>query len=258
LCLREQLELEIEDKIQQIYALEHTLHAQEQIVNTMRSEMDQLQSSMEHATKSRRDEVDDMEQQVMSVEAKALKQEREIVALKIQLEEQKLEHKADVVKLKDALVKAMEQESPLKKSICDLQNNDRMLEVRERLEQLKARNTDLQEENLNLGGRLERAAIKISAFELEKKQAEEIEEENVKLRQQLNEYEKLLCKTTKAARPAQLRSQSSQQLSRPFMPEKETGVTKSKQNNNNSKKFGIFKRKWIAGPIFDTQKTDLS
>merc|ERR1719343_1758071 len=143
-----------------------------------------------------------MQQEVMQVEGKAMKQEREIVALKMQLEERKLEHKADVVKLKDALAKAIEQDSPLKQTISELQNNDRMLEVRERLEQLKARNTDLQEENLSLGGRLERAAIQINAFEIEKQQAEEIEQENNELRNQLKEYEQLLSKTTKSTRSA--------------------------------------------------------
>ena len=111
-----------------------------------------------------------MQQEVMQVEAKAMKQEREIVTLKMQLQERKLEHKADIAKLKDALSKAMDQDSPLKKTISDLKNNDRMLEVRERLEQLKAKNTALQEENLKLGGRLERAAIQISASEVVKQQ----------------------------------------------------------------------------------------
>jgi len=250
--LRKDLEIDMQSKDQQVFALEHTLHAQEQIVDTMRSEMDQLQSGMEHTTKSRRDEVEEMQQEVMQVEAKALKQEREIVALKMQLEERKLEHKADVVQLKDALVKAMEQDqdSPLKQTICDLQNNDRMLEVRERLEQLKARNTDLQEENLNLGGRLERAAIQISSFEVEKQQAEEIEEENIKLRQQLKEYELLLSKsTTKAAR-----SVSSQQLSKVVVPEKESNRIRPKDRKK--KKFSLFKRKSIDGSISETKEED--
>merc|ERR1712194_607583 len=244
--LKHQFELELEAKRQQIFALEHTLHAQEQIVDTMRSEMDQIQSGMEHATKARRNEVEEMQQEVMHVEGKAMKQEREIVALKMQLEERKLEHKADVVKLKDALAKAMEQDSPLKQTISDLQNNDRMLEVRERLEQLKARNTDLQEENLNLGGRLERAAIQINAFEIEKHQAEEIEEENTKLRQRLKEYEQLLSRSTKAARAVPL-----QQSSKTTILEKESNIrTKDKKK----KKFSLFKRRSIDESIPETEE----
>jgi chromosome segregation ATPase len=235
ICLRDELELEMQAKDQQIFALEHTLHAQEQIVDTMRSEMDQIQSGMEHATKARRHEVEEMQQEVMQVEGKAMKQEREIVALKMQLEERKLEHKADVVKLKDALAKAIEQDSPLKQTISELQNNDRMLEVRERLEQLKARNTDLQEENLNLGGRLERAAIQISAFEVEKERAEEIEGENMKLRNQLTEYEQILSRTTKPAKNTSFNHTS--KIGQP-----EIDVMK-KAREKKKKKFGLFKRR---------------
>ncbi len=238
-ALREQFQLEMQAKNQQIYALEHTLHAQEQIVDTMRSEMDQIQSGMEHATRARRNEVEEMQQEVMQVEGKAMKQEREIVALKMQLEERKLEHKADVVKLKDALAKAMEQDSPLKQTISDLQNNDRMLEVRERLEQLKARNTNLQEENLNLGGRLERAAIQIKAFQVEKQQAEEIEEENMKLRNQLKEYEQLLTKSSKSFRKASKATGTS--------PSNSDEMAKGKDKKK--KKFGLFKRKGVEESI---------
>merc|ERR1712238_385590 len=169
----------------------------------------------EHATKSRRGEVEEMQQEVMHGEAKAMKQEREIVALKMQLEEKKLEHKADVVKLKDALAKAMEQDSPLKKTISDLQNNDRMLEVRERLEQLKARNTDLQEENVNQ-------------------------------RQQLKEYEQLLSRSTKAARAVPL-----QQSSKTTIPEKESNI---KTKDKKKKKFSLFKRRSIDESIPETEE----
>lgn len=235
--LREHFEFEMQAKNQQIYALEHTLHAQEQIVETMRSEMDQIQTGMEHATRARRNEVEEMQQEVMQVEGKAMKQEREIVALKMQLEERKLEHKADVVKLKDALAKAMEHDSPLKQTISDLQNNDRMLEVRERLETLKARNTNLQEENLNLGGRLERAAIQIKAFQVEKQQAEEIEEENMKLRNQLKEYEQLLSKSSKAFRKA------------PSPKASTISVSSAEGKDKKKKKFGLFKKRNVNESI---------
>merc|ERR1711957_773660 len=132
--------------------------------------------------------------------------------------------------------KAMELDSPLKKSISELQSSDRMLEVRERLEQLKARNTDLQEENLTLGGRLERAAIQIQTFDVEKQQAEEIDEENAKLRQQLKEYEQLLSRSTKSASTKSSRSGSSQQspTSETVIPEKESSI---KSKDKKKKKF---------------------
>jgi len=123
-----------------------------------------------------------------------------------------------------------------------------MLEVRERLEQLKARNTDLQEENLNLGGRLERAAIQISAFKVEKQQAEEIEDENVKLRHQLKEYEQLLSNSTKAARSA-----PSQQSSKTVVSDKENRV---RLKDKKKKKFGLFKRKSTDESIPETKEED--
>jgi chromosome segregation ATPase len=241
--LRDQFEFEMQAKDQAIFALEHTLHAQEQIVETMRSEMDQIQGGMEHATQARRNEVDEMQQEMMQVEGKAMKQEREIVSLKMQLEERKLEHKADVVKLKDALAKAMEQDSPFQQTISDLQNNDRMLEVRERLEQLKARNTNLQEDNLNLGGRLERAAIQISAFEVEKQQAEEIEDENMKLRKQLKEYEQLLSRPSKSSRKVSL-------------PQTSNMSSSEQAKGKKKKKFGIFKKRSVDESISEGKEEE--
>jgi chromosome segregation ATPase len=240
--MQEQYELELQAKDQQIYALEQTLHAQEQIVDSMRAEMDQLQSGMEHATKSRRGEVEEMQQEVMQVEARAMRQEREIVQLKILLDENKLQHKAEVVQLKEALAAATD-DSPLKKTLSDLQNNDRMLEVRERLEQLKARNTALQEENLKLGGRLERAAIQINAFELEKKHAAEIEEENGKIRQQLKQYEQLLSQTaSKRGIPPSTQENTS--------GDGDINTPKLKGEKQKKKaKFGLFKRRNIDEAI---------
>jgi predicted nuclease with TOPRIM domain len=92
------------------------------------------------------------------------------------------------------VIVTMEKESPLAKTVAELQNDDRMLEVRERLEQLKARNTTLQEENLKLGGRLERAVIEIQSFEVEKEHAEEMESENTTLRRQMKELETILSR----------------------------------------------------------------
>jgi hypothetical protein len=245
--LREHFELELQAKDQQIFALEHTLHAQEQIVDSMRAEMDQLQSGMEHATKSRRGEVEEMQQEVMNVEARAMKQEREIVALKMQVEESKLAHKAEALKLKEALVVAMEQGSPLTKTLSDLHESDRMLEVRERLEQLKARNMALQEENLKLGGRLERAAIQINAFELEQQHAEEVEDENKKLRHQLREYEQLLTNSSKRASSVQSPTNS-------IWSDKEQVLGKTKDKKK--KKFGLFKRRNIDEVITEEKEEE--
>jgi chromosome segregation ATPase len=189
--LREQLEVELQAKNQQIYALEHTLHAQEQLVENMRMEMDQLQGGMESATEKRRGDVEELQQEVIEIETRAMKQEREIMTLKMRVEEGKLDHKAEVVRLKDTIVQ-LEQESPLAKTVAELQNDDRMLEVRERLEQLKMKNSSLQEENLKLGGRLERAIIEIRSFEAEKEHADALEKDVARLQRTVKKLEEIL------------------------------------------------------------------
>jgi hypothetical protein len=199
---------ELQLKHKHVYALEHTLHAQEKTVDSMRAEMDQLQSSMTEATNSRRAEVEELEQEVMATITKSTKQEREVIELKMLLEESKLEHNAEATKLKEFIAE-MEKESPLAKAMVNLQNDQRMLMVRERLEQLKMRNEELQEQNLKLGGRLERAIIKIQSFDAEKKNAEDVERECVSLRKQVNELERILKRLQLSPKSVQARSPGS-------------------------------------------------
>lgn len=237
--LREQFDVELDAKNQQIYALEHTLHAQEQIVQSMRAEMDQLQSGMERATEKRRGEVEDLQQELMQLEGRALKQERDITALKMELEESKLEHKSEVVQLKEALATA-EKESPLTKTMASLQNDDRMLQVKERLEQLKARNTALQEENLKLGGRLERKVIEVKSLEFEKSRAEELEHENHSLRRQVQELGSIL----ESARP---KSRSSSSKKQPAPKAQAPATASTAPDNKSSTEKPVKSKKGLKG-----------
>jgi hypothetical protein len=149
---------------------------------------------MADATCSRRGEVEDLQQEVMEVESRAMKQEREIVSLKLQLEESKLHHRREVLKLQEEIA-TLQSESPLVKTVKELYNNDQMLEVRERLEQLKMRNTALQEENLKLGRALERAIIKINSFEADKTRTLLMVRECASLRSELYELESTLARS---------------------------------------------------------------
>ena len=237
--LREQLQGELQSKNQQIYALEHTVHAQEQLVENMRAEMDQLQSGMEHATETRRGEVEEMQQEVMAIEGRAMKQEREIIALKMQLEEKKLEHKEEVFKLKET-IKTME-ESPLAKTMAGLQNDDRMLEARQRLEQLKWRNTQLQEENLKLGGRLERAVIEIKSMDAERAHAAELEKETLGLRQQVKVLEGLLANASRP--PSRQEPPAPPAPVRTIVDKENKKDKKPKKNQSSGGGFRLFKRK---------------
>jgi hypothetical protein len=222
----------------------------------MRAEMDQLQSGMGHATEKRRGEVEDLQQEVMQVQSRAKKQEREIMALKMQLEESKLEHKAEAVRLKDVIAK-MDTESPLAKTVAELQNDDRMLEVRERLEQLKMRNTSLQEENLKLGGRLERTIIEIKSFELEKQHAEEMEKENDSLRRQVKELETIL---TRGRRPPASPARTSVDKENPVKTKDKSSKAARQHGSKTNGIRGLFKKKRYDIPsdeIIKEEKEDV-
>jgi hypothetical protein len=128
--------------------------------------------------------------------------EDDIAALQLKMRTMELEHVAEISKFKDALIMSVTDLGKIdifrSMTISNLHYNDLILEGRQRLEQLKARLVVLQEENLNLAGRLERAMIQISTFDAERRLAEEVEEENKKLRKQLREYERIMsmaCRT---------------------------------------------------------------
>jgi chromosome segregation ATPase len=190
--LQEQFGVELSAKNQQIYALEQTLHAQEQLLFNMRQEMDQLQNGMEFATEKRRNDSDDLQQEVLYMESKAMRQEREIGNLKMHLEETKLQHRAEISKFKDQILR--EQQEPSQND----RNEDEMFQ--ERLERLKQRNVTLQENNMRLGGRLERATTEIQSLNTERQLTSELEFENKNLRQQVQELK--TSKPPKAPSPS--------------------------------------------------------
>jgi regulator of replication initiation timing len=150
--------------------------------------MDHLQGSMEHATLSRRAEIEEMHQEVIDSSSRVAKQEREITTLKMQLEEAKLERKAEVAKLKD-IIASNENPSPLARSVAEHQVDVRMGEVKERLEQLKWRNTSLQEENTKLRSRLEKAESEVKSSKNAKFRTATLEEQVGTLSKRVQELE---------------------------------------------------------------------
>jgi chromosome segregation ATPase len=232
--LQEQFGVELHAKNQQIYALEQTLHAQEQIVNNMRVEMDQLQRGMVFATERRRGDFEELQDEVYHMEEQAMKQEREIVNLRMKLEDAKLAHRAEVSQLTD-LVRRKEQEAPIVKTVMELENEDRMLEVRERLESLKIHNTKLQEANIKLGGRLERASIEIQSFASERQQVTDIEQDNRQLRNQLNDMDQVLKSYSQRAPSV---------ISVPLSTSASVSLSKPKKLTKSTGSFGgLFKKK---------------
>ena len=189
--LRKEMEAILEKKDNQIFALEHTLDAQEQLVGNMRSEMDHLQGSMANNVYSRREEFEDMEKEVLDLTTRNAAYEREITSLKMQVEENKLASLAEVAKLKET-VERMSQEAPeispaAKPSPIE---NFPIHEVKERLEKLRFRNNSIQEENFKLKSRLEKAEAEIQIARNEQYRTATLESKLGALTKQLASLEK--------------------------------------------------------------------
>jgi hypothetical protein len=143
--------------------------------------------------------------------------EDEIAALNLKIRTMELEHKAELSTYKDALVMTVTDLGKMdiirSMTLSNLQNTDHILESRQCQEQLKAQLLVLREENLNLAGRLERAMIQISSLDTARKIAEEVEDENKKLRIQLRQYENLM---TKACNKTKLSGAVAANTTRPY------------------------------------------
>ena len=155
--LQHQMSYEIQERESQIFALERTLEAQEQLVNNMKSEMDILQGSMENRTVTRREEIEIMQQELVDLTTLAAQQERDIRTLQGKLQDQKAEYESQIATLKETISLLESEEEADHRTAADLKMEIRVREVKERLEKLKWRNTSLSEENEVLRERLQRA-----------------------------------------------------------------------------------------------------
>jgi len=171
-------------KEQRINVLEHTLYAQEKTVESLRSELHQVQVSMRDVTEQRRRDLEELQKELIESKSRAMNQDREYTCLKLKLDECKMEYEKEIERLK--------QESPLSKAMSDLEDTNIMLDVKQRLEQLKVVNIELKEENIKLGAKLERALINIQGLEAENDIASEMEKEYANVRKQLKDLECLL------------------------------------------------------------------
>ena len=154
--LHEEMQEQIEHREARIYTLEATLSAQEQLIGNMKSEMDHLQGSMENSVARRKDENDELQQELLSISATAAKQEREITTLKLEIEAKSLGYQSTISKLEQK--NSVLEKAPTElRNAQDLQMELRVKEVKDRLEKLKWRNASLKDENMNLRERLEQA-----------------------------------------------------------------------------------------------------
>ena len=216
--LKDELDAKLQLKNSKINALEQTLGAQEQLVENMRQEMDHLQGSMERSTIGRRAEIEEMQQEVIDSTGKAQKLEREITSLKMKLEQKELEHESQMNKLEERFV-AM-QESPLVTSM-NKDTTDRIADLKEKFENLKWRNTSLQEENKGLRTKLERAQDTTATMKNDKYRASALESENESLVKRVEELEMERSNWGSSTAPSSRThssTQSAQQSSKPPTP----------------------------------------
>jgi len=159
-------------KDQRIFALEQTLFAQEVTVDSLRSEISQLHSNFSRAATDRRSEMEQMRSDIVEQATLVKERELEIQSLLVELEQVKSKHLDEVNSLQER-IKNLEMETPLSRTMRNLQQANIVVDVKERLESLKVTNIQLKEENVKLTSRLERAQIKLRSIDAEQKMNEE-------------------------------------------------------------------------------------
>ena len=90
--------------------------------------------------------------------------ELEIQSLLVELEQLKSKH-LDEVKSLHERIENLEMETPLSRTMRNLQQANIVVDVKERLESLKVTNIKLKEENVKLTSRLERAQKKLRTID---------------------------------------------------------------------------------------------
>mmetsp|Transcript_22237 Transcript_22237/g.31866 ORF Transcript_22237/g.31866 Transcript_22237/m.31866 type:complete len:488 (+) Transcript_22237:145-1608(+) len=151
---KSEAERKLKAKDEVISRLEQKVASQEQLFNNMSLEMDQLRGSMSKVNLSRRDEVEEMQQEIMDSSAKLKQKEREIAALKMKLDEEKLQHADDIARIRNQLA-TRGMESVTAKGAREIRDEMEITELNETIQQLKRRNNNLSEENSKLCAKLE-------------------------------------------------------------------------------------------------------
>lgn len=189
--IKEQATAEIQQRDTRIFALENTLEASKQLVGNMRTEMDHLQGSMVNAAAGRKEEIEDMQQELVDLTATTARQEREMSALRMKLEEKHLAHEAEVTKLQENITKLEGEKAAFEghRNAHDLQMDLRVREVKERLEKLKWRNQSLQEENESLRQRLAKLESLSKADFVEREKYEKLHSQYSESKKQLKKLE---------------------------------------------------------------------
>jgi chromosome segregation ATPase len=225
---------------QRIFALEHTLLAQEMTVDCLRVELEQLQLSTSSTAEQRRQEIEYLQQELMDNQSNLQKRVRECSGLKVQLEDCILRYDTDVAHLK----REIENVSATKRT-RDFCQSSLMSEVKSRLEHLKNTNVELKDQNTQLVARLELASERANSIGSEKEVMAEMEEECADLRKQVKELEALLENASGSISKSESTAKS--RLSETCIS---TGTSPTKGVRNDSKGLGFGKKSKIPSVLF--------
>ncbi len=190
---KHELEAELKAKMQhknaKIQFLEQTLSAHEQVSGQMKEELDQLQRGMETSSVTRRAETEELQEELMDVQNKASKYEREISSLKMKLEEQKLQHRNEIARMEDVITSLESDNStPMMRDVAIEREKALANDYRQQVDGLRSRVNYLQDENVNLRHKIEKEAESRSSKN-DKWRNSALQEQVFKLQQRLRVYE---------------------------------------------------------------------
>jgi len=184
-----ELKAKMDHKNAMIEHLEQTLSAHEQVSSHMQDDLNHLQSGYETVSVTRRAEIEELQEELVDVQTKATKYEREITSLKMKLEEQKLQHRNEVSRLESAIDSLeTDTESPMMRDVAMQRQRHMEHEYRQQVEGLRSKINSLQEENVNIKHEMEKNGKQRSSNN-DKYRNSQLHEQVVKLQQRLREYE---------------------------------------------------------------------
>lgn len=165
--VRHELEAELKAKMQhknaKIEFLEQTLSAHEQVVRHMQDEMDQLQNGMEDVSVTRRAEQEELQGELISMQSRSTKYEREIATLKMKIDDMQIQHKNELERMQFHMeeIQMYSDDNP---TIRQLAEKDKMAvnELSKQVENLREKVRSLQEENFDLREKIDRGDSRTS------------------------------------------------------------------------------------------------
>lgn len=186
--MQAEMDEELEDKIKQLNSLQQDLTQKEDEVLRLEKEREQICSSMNNISSTRKDEMDQLQEELLKLVSKTAAQTREIQGLKMQLEEHDY-RKSEFDRLKTRIEELEEDLRKMPAKRGDVSQSD--------LEILKKENVMLRESIRELG--LERRALqeKLDALVAEKstsKTTQVLRERNAVLKKEVERLTKRLKK----------------------------------------------------------------